>query len=65
MFMYAKLFASKVHNSLTKREQEIFSWVAQGYSTKEIAARLFLSEYTIFTHRRNILRKRRMLKKTC
>lgn len=42
---------------LTKREVEIIRMICKEMSTKEIAARLFLSELTINTHRRNILRK--------
>lgn len=42
---------------LTKREVEIIRMVCREMSTKEIAASLFLSELTINTHRRNILRK--------
>lgn len=43
--------------SLTKRELEIIRLVCREMSTKEMAAELFLSELTINTHRRNILRK--------
>jgi DNA-binding NarL/FixJ family response regulator len=42
---------------LTKREVEIIRLICQEYSTREIASRLFLSEFTVTTHRRNILRK--------
>lgn len=42
---------------LTKREVEIIRLVCQELSNKEIADKLFLSELTIKTHRRNILRK--------
>jgi DNA-binding NarL/FixJ family response regulator len=42
---------------LTKREVEIIRLVSQELSNKEIADKLFLSELTIKTHRRNILRK--------
>ncbi|MEO5948314.1 MAG: response regulator transcription factor [Chitinophagaceae bacterium] len=42
---------------LTKREVQIIRMVCQEKSTKQIAAELFLSELTINTHRRNILRK--------
>ncbi|MEO8171696.1 MAG: response regulator transcription factor [Sediminibacterium sp.] len=42
---------------LTKREVEIIKLVCHEMNTREIAATLFLSELTIKTHRRNILRK--------
>jgi two-component system NarL family response regulator len=42
---------------LTERETEIIGKIAQGLTTKEIAGELFLSEFTINTHRRNICRK--------
>ena len=42
---------------LTKREIEIIRLICREMSTKQIAAALFLSELTINTHRRNILRK--------
>jgi DNA-binding NarL/FixJ family response regulator len=42
---------------LTKREKEIISLIASGKSTKEIAGKLFLSELTIKTHRKNISEK--------
>ncbi len=43
--------------SLTRRELDIIRLVCREMSTKEMAAELFLSELTINTHRRNILRK--------
>lgn len=42
---------------LTKREVGIIHLICQGMGSKQIAASLFLSELTINTHRRNILRK--------
>lgn len=42
---------------LSKREKEIVHWVRNGLTSQEIAAKLFLSVYTVDTHRRNILRK--------
>jgi len=42
---------------LTKREVEIIKLICREMTTKEIAAILFLSELTVNTHRRNILRK--------
>jgi DNA-binding NarL/FixJ family response regulator len=45
---------------LSPREQEIVQLVRQGHTSQEIAAQLFLSNYTVETHRRNILRKLNM-----
>lgn len=42
---------------LTKREYEIIELIRQGCTTREIAERLFLSELTVKTHRRNISEK--------
>jgi DNA-binding NarL/FixJ family response regulator len=42
---------------LTNREIEIIRKIAQGLTTKEIALELFVSEFTINSHRRNICRK--------
>ena len=42
---------------LTPREQEVAVLVAQGLSNRQIASRLMLSEHTIATHIRNILKK--------
>lgn len=42
---------------LTKREVEIIKMVASGQSTREIAGQLFISEFTVNAHRRNISRK--------
>ncbi len=43
--------------SLTKREIEIISLLAKEKSSQEIADELFLSIYTVNTHRKNILHK--------
>ena len=47
----------KIGNDLTKRELEIIKLVESGLSTEKIAKKLFLSTYTINTHRGNILKK--------
>ena len=46
---------SEIH--LTKRETEILSFIAKGYSGSEISKMLNLSEHTVRTHRKNILGK--------
>ena len=43
---------------LTLRESEILRYIANGLSSKEIAARLFISINTVANHRRNMLRKK-------
>jgi len=47
----------QLHESLSEREMEILMMVTQGRSTREIADSLFLSTHTIYTHRKNILKK--------
>ncbi|TCW36081.1 LuxR family two component transcriptional regulator [Thermohydrogenium kirishiense] len=42
---------------LTDREMQILSLIAEGYSNKEIADKLFLSEKTVKNHVYNIFRK--------
>jgi DNA-binding NarL/FixJ family response regulator len=42
---------------LTSREKEIVTFLKSGKQNKEIADLLFLSEFTIKTHRQNIMRK--------
>lgn len=44
-------------NSLTKREDEILSYLVKGYFYKEIAVLLFISVETVRTHIRNIYEK--------
>lgn len=39
------------------RELEIIRYLAEGMNSKEIAKRLFISEHTVRTHRRNMLKK--------
>ncbi len=42
---------------VTKREKEILQLLASGYNGPQIAEKLFLSPYTVETHRKNLLRK--------
>ncbi|OEK06295.1 response regulator transcription factor [Roseivirga misakiensis] len=41
----------------TKREFEIINLLADGNRAKDIASTLFVSEFTVRTHLKNILRK--------
>lgn len=42
---------------LTKREKEVLTYIAQGFTDKKIAELIFLSVYTVTTHRKNLLGK--------
>lgn len=53
-------YAMKNHNkfvSLTQREKQIISLLAEGKSSQEISEVLFISYHTVTTHRKNISRK--------
>jgi DNA-binding NarL/FixJ family response regulator len=43
--------------ALSMREIEIIKLAVKGYSNKEIADMLYLSIHTVYTHRKNIMRK--------
>ncbi len=42
---------------LTEREIEIIKLIAEKYSNTKIAEKLFISIHTVYTHRRNIMKK--------
>ncbi|WP_421921112.1 response regulator transcription factor [Marinifilum sp.] len=42
---------------ISKREREVLKLISDGYASKQIADRLFISENTVNNHRKNILRK--------
>ena len=44
-------------NKITTREKEVLKLIANEYTTHEIANELYLSDHTVITHRRNLLRK--------
>lgn len=48
---------NKKNSQLTPREIEIIKLIAQEMTTAEISRQLFLSEHTVETHRKNIVRK--------
>jgi len=60
-FDHLKLFTSETEEvfqfKLTKRELEIIKCLADGLSSLEMAEKLFISEHTVRTHRKNILKK--------
>lgn len=60
-FRTGKIVSSVTDNKpsleLTKREREILNLVKQGYLSKEISDKLFISLHTVNTHRQRILEK--------
>lgn len=53
----ADMSSNKKEELLTDREQEIVKLIVKEYSNKAIAEKLFISERTVETHRKNIFRK--------
>lgn len=45
------------YQGLSKRERELFPFIALGYSNKEIAKKLFISTKTVEAHKASIMRK--------
>jgi two-component system response regulator NreC len=45
------------YESLSEREKEILSWIAKGYSNKEIADNLIISVKTVESHKSNLMEK--------
>lgn len=50
-------YLNKEDTLFSKREKEILLWIADGLTSKEIADKLFISEYTVINHRRNMMQK--------
>jgi DNA-binding CsgD family transcriptional regulator len=50
-------FPDKEDALFSKREKELLPYLAGGLSSKEIASKLFISEYTVINHRRNMMMK--------
>ncbi len=48
---------TNLDNGLTDREVEIIKLIAEKYSNQEIAEKLFISIHTVYTHRKNIMKK--------
>ncbi|MBL4705326.1 MAG: response regulator transcription factor [Flavobacteriales bacterium] len=43
--------------SLSERELEVITYIAEGHTNVQVAEKLFLSNHTVNTHRKNIMRK--------
>jgi DNA-binding NarL/FixJ family response regulator len=42
---------------LTSREKEVLALIAEGYTNPQIAEKIFLSPFTVDSHRKNLLAK--------
>lgn len=47
----------KKKNSISPREEEVLKLVADGFSSKQIADKLFISNHTAISHRKNLIEK--------
>jgi two-component system nitrate/nitrite response regulator NarL len=54
-----KIYSKQAYfsNALSSRQNQIFNLIGLDFSTKEIAAMLAISEATVSTHRKNIIKK--------
>jgi DNA-binding CsgD family transcriptional regulator len=50
-------FLNEEDTILSEREKELLILMAEGMSSKQIAARLYLSEHTVVAHRKNMMAK--------
>jgi len=55
--LFASSGGSSILPRLTKREADVLRLIGEGYSTKMIAAQLYLSTHTVESYRRNLLQK--------
>lgn len=56
-FHQQKTSSMETGETLSERETEIVVLIAEGFSSKEIAEKLFISPRTVETHRKNIMNK--------
>lgn len=54
---YAQKTATKSKKSVTKREKEVLKLIVEGFTSAEIAKRLYISARTVETHRSNLMSK--------
>lgn len=57
--LYNQVFKNQSFNSgsTTKREKEVLELISQGMTNKEISEKLFVSDHTIISHRKNLILK--------
>jgi len=55
--MFKKQNSNNANLELTQREKEIARLVSQGFNSKQVAHKLFISSETVRTHRKNMLQR--------
>lgn len=57
--LFNQVFQEKSFNTgaVTKREKEVLELIAEGMTNKEIGEKLFVSNHTIISHRKNLIEK--------
>ena len=43
--------------TISRREKEVLDLISHGYTTREIATRLYVSHHTVMSHRKKLLTK--------
>lgn len=57
LFQYPTAEMLNLRVNYTKRELDILQLIVEGLSSEQVAEKLYLSLYTVNTHRGNILKK--------
>jgi RNA polymerase sigma factor (sigma-70 family) len=55
--LFKKTREKSLEIPFTKKEKEVAKWIVEGLNTKEIAEKMFISQNTVFTHRKRLLKK--------
>ena len=55
--LYSNTEEEALNGKLTDREQEVLAEIVKGFTTKQIAEKLFISHRTVETHRVNLMKK--------
>lgn len=57
---FDKETSEELKDNLTEREIEIIKLITEKYTNQEISEKLFISIHTVYTHRKNIMKKLRL-----
>jgi DNA-binding NarL/FixJ family response regulator len=57
LYKYSNALTDNEIGLITRREKEILKLFVEGFSSKEIAEKLFIAEATVVTHKKNLYKK--------